>query len=186
MPYPASLDIGSGIPVWEPVGVNAGPVSPFFVGRDVEFALLGEADARVREGSPAAVLIGGEAGVGKSRLVAEFTSALSGYGLVLVGGCVELGAIGLAFAPFAAVLRGLVRDLGVAGVSALLPHGEARELGRLLPTLGSSSGERADGMARARLFEEFLAPSRSRLPHSARRAAHGKPAAGLRPDTTRA
>jgi DNA-binding CsgD family transcriptional regulator/tetratricopeptide (TPR) repeat protein len=127
------------------------------VGRDEELAVLGEACARVQEGSPAAVLIGGEAGVGKSRLVAEFTSRLPGKGLVLVGGCVELGANGLAFAPFTAVLRGLVREFGVAGVAEVLPHGEARELGRLLPILGPSSRDGADGMARARLFEEFLA-----------------------------
>lgn len=130
---------------------------PFFVGRGEELAVLGDADARVRQGSPAAVLIGGETGVGKTRLVAEFTAGLSTRSLVLLGGCVELGANGLAFAPFTAVLRALTRELGVAGVSQVLPHGEARELGRLLPTLGSSSSDHAGGLARARLFEEYLA-----------------------------
>ncbi|MDN3359438.1 helix-turn-helix transcriptional regulator [Actinomadura sp. DC4] len=124
-----------------------------FVGREAELTMLGEACERAGEGAPAAVLIGGEAGVGKSRLVAEFTSRLPGG--VYAGGCVELGANGLAFAPFTAVLRGLVREFGVAGVAALLPQGEVRELGRLLPALGPAGGD--GGMARARLFEEFLA-----------------------------
>jgi DNA-binding CsgD family transcriptional regulator/tetratricopeptide (TPR) repeat protein len=102
------------------------------------------------------VFIGGEAGVGKSRLVAEFTAAFSGAPLVLVGGCVELGENGLAFAPFTTVLRGLVREVGVDGVLGLLPQGEAGELGRLLPVLGPSGGDGAADPARARLFEEFL------------------------------
>ncbi|WP_285629966.1 ATP-binding protein [Actinoallomurus iriomotensis] len=156
-PYPVSLDVGSGIPIWKSVGVNVDAAGSSFVGRGEELAVFREACARVRQGSPAAVLVGGEAGVGKSRLVAEFTAGLSKRELVLLGGCVELGANGLAFAPFAAVLRTLVRELGVAGVSEVLPYGEARELGRLLPALGSSGGDGADGMARARLFEEFLA-----------------------------
>ncbi|GII54414.1 helix-turn-helix transcriptional regulator [Planotetraspora thailandica] len=130
--------------------------SPVFVGRDRELATLHAAFARVQEGSPATVLIGGEAGVGKSRLVEEFTAPLSGTAPVLVGNCVELGRHGLAFAPFTTVLRGLVREIGVNGVLGLLPRGEAGELGRLLPVLGPSRGDAAVGLARARLFEEFL------------------------------
>ncbi|TDD77687.1 helix-turn-helix transcriptional regulator [Actinomadura darangshiensis] len=123
------------------------------MGRSEELAMLGEACAQAREGSPAAVLIGGEAGVGKSRLVDEFTGGLPGGTLVLLGGCVELGTNGLAFAPFTAVLRALVRELGVAGVADV--HGKVRELGRLLPVLGPPGDD--DGLARARLFEEYLA-----------------------------
>ena len=74
---------------------------------------LRSAFGRVQDGSPATVLVGGEAGVGKTRPVAEFTAALPGPGArVLAGGCLELGADGLLFAPFTAVLRDLVRDLG--------------------------------------------------------------------------
>jgi DNA-binding CsgD family transcriptional regulator/tetratricopeptide (TPR) repeat protein len=136
--------------------MSASLVSPVMVGRDEELAVLDEAFARVREGSPATVFIGGEAGVGKSRLVAEFTASLPGTALVLVGGCVELGQYGLAFAPFTAVLRGLVREAGVDRVAARLPRGEVVELGRLLPALGRAGGDGAAGLARARLFEEFL------------------------------
>ena len=70
------------------------------------------------------MLIGGEAGVGKSRLVNEFAERSRQAGArVLAGGCLELGADGLPFAPFTSVLRELVRDLGADGVAGLLPAG---------------------------------------------------------------
>jgi hypothetical protein len=62
-------------------------ISPALVGRAGEISRLRSAFASVREGAPAAVLIGGEAGVGKSRLIREFTAAERGAGArVLVGG----------------------------------------------------------------------------------------------------
>ena len=131
----------------------------------------------VRQGEPAAVLIGGEAGVGKTRLISEFTAAARGAGVrVLTGACLELGADGLPFSPFTAMLRDLVREIGPDEVAGLLPaRGRAAgELARLLPELdvhGSTAGAGqaavADyrsgyevgvtaGEARAHLFEGFL------------------------------
>ena len=87
------------------------------------------------------MLIGGEAGVGKSRLVNEFAARARRAGArVLAGGCLELGADGLPFAPFTSVLRELVRDLGTDGVAGLLPAGATRELARLLPEFGDRPG----------------------------------------------
>jgi ATP/maltotriose-dependent transcriptional regulator MalT len=128
-------------------------VSPVFVGRAGELAALDEALAGARGGASSTVLVGGEAGVGKTRLVEEFT-ARAGDALVLVGGCLELGTDGLPFAPFSAVLRGLVRRRGREGVAALVPGGATRGLARLLPEFGEPD---ADGpQARARLFEQVL------------------------------
>jgi len=107
---------------------------------------------------PSVVLIGGEAGVGKSRLVSEFSARAAAAGArVLTGGCVELGSDGLPFAPFTAVLRELVRDLGADGVAALLPGGDTRDFARLLPEFGPSDGDAGESMARTRLFEQILA-----------------------------
>src|SRR6266567_2069171 len=98
--------------------------SPVLVGRATQMAALEAALETVRQGSPAALLIGGEAGVGKSRLISEFTgSASAGGARVLTGECLELGADGLPFGPFTAMLRDLVRELGADGVAALLPGG---------------------------------------------------------------
>src|SRR5271166_1061859 len=119
-------------------------VSPVFVGRAGEISRLRSAFAAVREGTPAAVLIGGEAGVGKSRLTGEFTAAERDTGprdtgpRVLIGGCLELGADGLPFAPFTAVLRDLVRELGVEAIAGMLAGRAIRELARLLPELGEA------------------------------------------------
>src|SRR5690349_24546542 len=129
--------------------------SPALVGRSVQLAALEGALAEAAGGRPSAIMVGGEAGVGKSRLVREFAERSRGTGArVLIGGCLELGAESLPFAPFTAVLRELVRDLGAAGVAALLPGGSGRELARLLPEFGTPAGPDEAGEARARLFEQ--------------------------------
>ena len=135
--------------------------SPVLVGRDEPMAALDAAFDRVRQGGPTAVLLGGEAGVGKSRLVSEFGQAVTAAGArVLTGGCLELGTDGLPFAPFTAVLRDLVHELGADAVAAMLPGRTTRGLARLLPELGEpDTGAdffRDPGEARARLFEEVL------------------------------
>ena len=135
-------------------------VSPVLVGRADELAMLDAAFADVGRGAPVTLLIGGEAGVGKTRLLTEFAGRLTGGGRALFGGCLELGASGLPFAPFTAVLRQLVREQGADGVRGLLAGRQAGELGRLLPELGEPSGpgvEAYQGEARARLFEQMLA-----------------------------
>ncbi|MFD0394877.1 AAA family ATPase [Streptomyces nogalater] len=50
-------------------------VSPVFVGRTAELATLHDALARADAAEPQALLLGGEAGVGKTRLVEEFAAA---------------------------------------------------------------------------------------------------------------
>ncbi|OEV24709.1 hypothetical protein AN219_25990 [Streptomyces nanshensis] len=141
-------------------------ISPVFVGRESELTTLTDALARAGAGEPQALLIGGEAGVGKSRLLEEFLSAARASGAVTAfGGCLELGADGLPFAPFATALRGLHRALGEAELAAAAAGREA-ELSRLLPDLasapapGSPSAAREGSYApegasdgRARLFE---------------------------------
>jgi ATP/maltotriose-dependent transcriptional regulator MalT len=130
---------------------------PALVGRAEQLSALRAALALAGSGEPRTVLVGGEAGVGKSRLVSEFArEAERGGARVLTGGCLELGADGLPFAPFTSVLRELVRDLGADGVAALLPSGAARELARLLPEFGEPGGSDDAGASRARLFEQML------------------------------
>jgi AAA ATPase domain len=65
-------------------------------------------------------------------------------------------ADGLPFAPFTAVLRGLVRDLGAARMAELLPGGSTRELARLLPEFGEPAGPDDTGEALGRLFEQLF------------------------------
>ncbi|MFC4910798.1 helix-turn-helix transcriptional regulator [Actinomadura gamaensis] len=132
--------------------MSAHGTSPIMVGRAGQLDLLTEALAA----APGAVLVGGEAGLGKTRLVREFGAAVKDGARMLVGGCLELGSEGLPFAPFTTVLRGLVRDVGVDGVAELLPHGAPGKLARLLPEFGEPESDAASGEERARLFETML------------------------------
>jgi DNA-binding NarL/FixJ family response regulator len=131
-------------------------VEPVFVGRRAEMGALSDALARARDGAPSTVLIGGEAGVGKSRIVEEFTRRVGDTAHVLIGGCVDLGADGLPFAPLTAALRGLLHEIGADGIRGLLPGIDAPELARLLPSLGGREAARDAPSARPRLFEELL------------------------------
>ncbi len=127
-------------------------VSPVFVGRSEELSLLTDALARAGAGEPQALLLGGEAGVGKSRLLEEFLTAARAAGATAaVGGCLELGADGLPFAPFATALRGLHRALGEAELAAAVAGREA-ELARLLPDLAPAPG--TPGASRSEAFDE--------------------------------
>jgi DNA-binding CsgD family transcriptional regulator/tetratricopeptide (TPR) repeat protein len=143
---------------WHPEDVAPRATSPVLVGRADQLSVLEAALSPSRRGGPSVLLVGGEAGVGKSRLMSEFAARANAAGArVLTGGCVELGTDGLPFAPFTAVLRELVRDLGPDGVAALLPSGVTRDFARLLPEFGAADGDAGDIVARARLFEQVLA-----------------------------
>ncbi|TPX05687.1 ATP-binding protein, partial [Schumannella luteola] len=63
------------------------------VGRDVERGELADAWTEAREGDPRIVVVGGEAGIGKSRLIDEFLAGLDDRTVVARGQCVEFGAV---------------------------------------------------------------------------------------------
>ncbi|MEV8227636.1 AAA family ATPase [Streptomyces sp. NPDC079167] len=132
--------------------VETNTVSPVFVGRAGELAALTETLARTAAGEPQALLVGGEAGVGKTRLIEEFIrAACRRDAVVAVGGCVEIGADGLPYAPFATALRALRRALPEELTAALA--GQEGELARLLPELGEADRAPDDEHGTARLFE---------------------------------
>ncbi|MEU2288762.1 AAA family ATPase [Streptomyces sp. NPDC013178] len=132
--------------------VETKSVSPVFVGRADELDTLNDALSRAAAGEPQALLIGGEAGVGKTRLVEEFATAACRRGAVVaLGGCVEIGADGLPFAPFSTALRALRRAL--PDELAAAAAGQEEELARLLPEMGEARTGRHDEEGMARLFE---------------------------------
>src|SRR4029453_10483693 len=91
---------------------------------------------RAADAEPAVVLVGGEAGIGKTRLVAELTSRCAADGTRgLGGGCLPVGDA-LPYAPIVEGLRALLTDLGASAVRELVGPSWP-ELGGLLPTLGA-------------------------------------------------
>jgi predicted ATPase/DNA-binding NarL/FixJ family response regulator len=131
-------------------------VSPVFVGRDAELAALTAALDAAVAGDPAVVLLSGEAGVGKTRLVEEAAERASAAGArVLAGSCIEMGGEGLPFGPLAHAFRSLMRDASPEELDAYI--GPARsELAQVLPDLDPDSAPGAGSIGKggtARLLE---------------------------------
>src|SRR5918992_4352029 len=118
--------------------------SPTFVGRATQLATFDQALARAAQGDPAALLVAGESGVGKSRLVAEYGERARAAGArVLTGDCVELGEGELPYAPIVGALRDLQREVGTEALGELAGAGRA-ELGRLLPETADAGAAAID------------------------------------------
>jgi DNA-binding CsgD family transcriptional regulator len=143
-------------------GVIARVSSPLFVGRRDELKVLEDAVERAAGGTGAVVMIGAEAGMGKSRLIAELARSESAIGATtVIGECLPLGDGELPYAPIVGALRSLIQARGTEALAG--PHDLAGdELGRLLPEL-SGSGRPASSIASdgagslGRLFEQLLA-----------------------------
>jgi predicted ATPase/DNA-binding CsgD family transcriptional regulator len=136
--------------------------SPLFVGRREELAVLEGAVSSAAEGTGAVVMIGGEAGMGKSRLVAQLGGLASAAAATLViGECLPLGDGELPYAPIVTALRSLLRARE-ALEPALLEGTAIDELARLLPELGGDPGPSRSmtpdqAGSSGRLFEQLLA-----------------------------
>lgn len=104
MPLVARL--GSGIPL---------------VARDRELDRLRAALALAGEGTAGAVLLAGDAGVGKTRLVDELAAGAEDT-LVLMGRCLDAGETGLPYLPFAEALSSLKDTANRPALAMLLPQ----------------------------------------------------------------
>jgi DNA-binding NarL/FixJ family response regulator len=131
-------------------------VSGGFVGRSTELGRLLAAMARAGQGQPAMVLLAGDAGVGKTRLLVELADRARERGMqVLIGGCLEVGDVGLPYVPIVAALRGFAAEAGndelLVGAAKGLPG-----LGSLLPELAGQPTTPASmdkGLEQLQLFD---------------------------------
>ncbi|WP_335618106.1 ATP-binding protein [Lentzea guizhouensis] len=96
--------LGSGIPL---------------VARDRELTRLRAALTNAGNGTAAAVLLAGDAGVGKTRLVDELAAAADDT-LVLLGRCLDAGETGLPYLPFAEALGQLKTETAHRPALAML------------------------------------------------------------------
>jgi DNA-binding CsgD family transcriptional regulator len=121
------------------------------VGRDAE---LGRLRARLDDaaaGRAVAALVGGDAGVGKSRLVGEVTEIAAGRGFtVLCGQCAEIGD-SVPYLPFADAIRTASPEVEAAVKARPV-------LARLLPDGGDGDSPEADraGLTRQQMFGAVL------------------------------
>jgi len=134
--------------------------SPILIGRVPELAQLESARRRATDGLGSTVLLAGEAGVGKTRLVTEVAERARADGAeVLQGGCILLGDGALPYAPVIEAIRGLLRRITADDLEAVFGPGRS-ELARLVPDLGPVVEETASGLnigsAQGRLFELLL------------------------------
>jgi DNA-binding CsgD family transcriptional regulator len=121
------------------------------VGRDTELERLRARLDDAAAGRAVAALIGGDAGVGKSRLVSEVTQLASGQGfIVLCGQCAEIGD-SVPYLPFADAIRTASPEVEAAVKARPV-------LARLLPDGGDGRNPEADlgGLTRQQMFGTVL------------------------------
>ncbi len=106
-----------------------------FVGRKAELAQLNEALAGAGTGRITTVLLSGDAGVGKSRLVSEFCDRVRSDATILRGGCLQIDDGNLPFVAIAEALRGLVRDVKADQLRRMAGESCLRVLGSLAPAM---------------------------------------------------
>ena len=140
--------------------MRARVTSSRFVGRIGELAALERASREAAEQRPVVVLLGGDSGVGKTRLVREFEQRMSDSEaedvLVLRGEAVEEADGELPYAPLIGALRPLVRSRHP--VFDALGRGTRSQLAALLPGIDEEPAvaDRNDPSAQLRLFEGLL------------------------------
>ena len=137
-------------------------VSPITIGRRAELDAGTLALDAAIGGSPTNLLIAGEAGVGKSRYVAELAAAAAGRGmLVLRGGCANVGDEGLPYGPIVEILGQLVRDLDPSDLESIVGSSGA-DLARLVPALEpmASAAPVQQAWLQTRLFEALMGLTR--------------------------
>ncbi|MFF1677194.1 AAA family ATPase [Streptomyces sp. NPDC058256] len=116
-----------------------------FIGRADELARLTGVLTRAKEGDPHAVLVAGDAGVGKTRTLTEAATHAATTGMtVLTGHCVDLGDVGLPYLPFTEILGVLATDDRFTAALAAHPA--------VNPLLGTADSTPDTGN-RLRLFE---------------------------------
>ena len=130
---------------------------PTLVGRDAELARLRNLLDEAAQGRAVAALVSGDAGVGKSRLVAEVATLAAQRGFcVLTGQCAEIGD-SVPYLPFADALRTAPADLE----AAVKARPCAASSSRFLSRASSASRPTSVGMF---LLSQFERPGLELIP----------------------
>jgi class 3 adenylate cyclase/tetratricopeptide (TPR) repeat protein len=140
---------------WQPSGAKRGlhdyALESPLVGRADDLAVLAQALERLARGEGGVVLMTGEAGIGKSRLLAEARTACPAAVLWLEGRSLSFSQ-GISFWPFMEMLKPLIEQIGAAAdtsrpalesaLDALLGEEASDVLPYLAMLLGAEAGQR--------------------------------------------
>jgi DNA-binding SARP family transcriptional activator len=127
-------------PVRRPAADAAAPADPFpttpgrlpLVGRDADLAVLRQDLDAARSGHGRVTLVGGEPGIGKTRLVEELTAEATGQGATTVWGRCYEGRGAPPFWPWTQIADGLLAAFDDATLVAALGNGAA-DLAQIVP-----------------------------------------------------
>lgn len=132
-----------------------GLARPPFVGRTDELGLLREGLVAASSSRPACVAVTGDAGVGKTRLLAEFAVLARADGArVVVGAGIDLAAGEIPFGVFLSALRDLARAR--RGDRSSDPPGTSYDEVLALLRTDQAGGVGAERANRSRLFDRVL------------------------------
>ena len=131
-----------------------------FVGREREVALLGDWWSSVRDGGGRLLLVDGDPGIGKTRLVADLVHSIEGEGAIVLWGRCDEDPVA-PFQPFAEALGRYFQSVS-ADVISRMPDWQLTELSRLVERLReyapAPEEERGDPESdRFRFFEAVTA-----------------------------
>jgi DNA-binding CsgD family transcriptional regulator/tetratricopeptide (TPR) repeat protein len=131
------------------------PLTPF-IGRARELAELDRVLEAAIGGTASSVLLSADAGVGKTRLLAELTASAAGRGLLSVTGhCVDLGGAALPYLPFSEVFGRLAGEHPDLAESIRTDHAA---IARLMPAhrTAAASVEVDERIDQSALFDAVL------------------------------
>ncbi len=132
---------------------------PTLVGRDEPLFVLEDALLSAERGEGRFVVLGGEAGIGKTRLATELTKRARRLGSEVLWGACSEAELPLPYLPFVEALGNYLSRQEVDALGAEL-GASRRELAQLFPQLGSDEAAAPVGdpaQAKLRLFEAVVA-----------------------------
>ena len=126
------------------------------VGRQTEISLLEDALLAALRGDGGVVIVGGEAGMGKTRLVTELASRARRRGTVVLSGACSEAELSLPYLPFLEAMGNHFAREDMGAMRERLGPA-ADELAQLFPQMGRPAPAGGDAMqAKLRLFESIL------------------------------
>lgn len=129
---------------------------PDLVGRESELSQLEDALLSTLRGEGGVVIVGGEAGSGKTRLVNALAASAQGLGCIVLSGVCSEAELSLPYLPFLEAIGNHLQTQDLAQLRERLGPA-ADELAQLFPQMGRAAGAGGDAIqAKLRLFESIL------------------------------